>query len=94
MATTEGKKQMNHGVVALLVAALLIASATASAADGKRDREHEKKAAATHRTMAEAHANAAKCLDAGAAEKACHEQLAKDCKGAGIGKYCGMKHRH
>jgi hypothetical protein len=44
--------------------------------------------------MAEAHAKAAKCLEAGTAERACHEQLAKDCKGAGIGKFCGMKHRH
>ena len=44
--------------------------------------------------MAEAHLNAAKCFESGKSEKQCHEQLAKDCKGLAIGKYCGMKHRH
>jgi len=44
--------------------------------------------------MAEAHLNAAKCLEGGKSEKECHAQLAKDCKGLAIGKYCGMKHRH
>ena len=49
---------------------------------------------ADHRAMAEAHLNAATCLESGRGEKDCHAQLAKDCKGLGIGKYCGMKHRH
>jgi hypothetical protein len=44
--------------------------------------------------MAEAHLNAAKCFEAGKSEKECHGQLAKDCKGLAIGKYCGMKHSH
>jgi len=44
--------------------------------------------------MAEAHLNAARCLESGKPEKDCHDQLARDCKGLGIGKYCGMKHRH
>ena len=44
--------------------------------------------------MAAAHEAAAKCLEAGRGEKACLEQLRKDCKGVGIGKYCGMKHQH
>jgi hypothetical protein len=73
---------------------MLAASGVAPAADVRRDSDHEKKLAAAHRTMAEAHANAAKCLDSGTAEKACHAQLVKDCKAAGIGKYCGMKHQH
>jgi len=47
-----------------------------------------------HRTMADAHRKAAECLEAGKPEKDCHAQLAKDCKGVGIGKTCGMKHRH
>jgi hypothetical protein len=47
-----------------------------------------------HRAMADAHLAAAKCLEAGKGEKVCHEQLAKDCKGLGIGKICGMKHKH
>ena len=33
-------------------------------------------------------------LEEGKGEKACLEQLRKDCKGVGIGKYCGMKHQH
>jgi hypothetical protein len=58
-----------------------------SAAEVKQD-------IADHRAMADAHLSAAKCLEAGKSEKECHAQLAKDCKGLGIGKYCGMKHRH
>jgi hypothetical protein len=49
---------------------------------------------ADHRAMADAHLNSAKCLEAGKPVKECHAQLAKDCKGLGIGKYCGMKHKH
>jgi hypothetical protein len=49
---------------------------------------------ADHTAMAEAHLNAATCLEAGKSEKVCHAQLAKDCKGLAIGKYCGMKHKH
>jgi hypothetical protein len=86
---------MNQRIVTrVLPAALFAVSTVVSAADMKRNSEHDKNAAAAHRTMAEAHAKAAKCLEAGTAERACHEQLAKDCKGAGIGKFCGMKHRH
>ena len=47
-----------------------------------------------HRTMAEAHLKAAECLEAKKTEKECRAQLAKDCKGVGIGKHCGMKDRH
>lgn len=47
-----------------------------------------------HRTMAEAHRKAAECLEAGRPEKECHAQLAKDCRGVGIGRTCGMRHRH
>jgi hypothetical protein len=49
---------------------------------------------ADHRAMADAHLAAAKCLEAGKGEKECHGQLTKDCKGLGIGKLCGMKHKH
>ena len=49
---------------------------------------------ADHRALAQVHENAAKCLEAGKSEKECHDQLAKECKGVGIGKYCGMRHRH
>ena len=47
-----------------------------------------------HRAMADAHLTAAKCLESGKGEKECHAQLAKDCKGLGIGKLCGMQHKH
>ena len=60
---------------------------THSAAEIKKD-------IANHRAMAEAHLNAAKCLESGRSDKECHGQLAKDCKGLAIGKYCGMKHSH
>ena len=47
-----------------------------------------------HRAMAAAHEAAAKCLEAGKAEKDCLEKLRQDCKGLGIGKYCGLRHQH
>jgi hypothetical protein len=66
--------------------------------DTRQDRAHGaneiKKDIANHRAMADAHLNAAKCLESGKSEKECHGQLAKDCKGLAIGKYCGMKHIH
>lgn len=66
----------------------------AAAQDKKPNPEHVKRDIADHRTMAQAHENAARCLEAGKPEKECHDQLAKDCKNVGIGKYCGMRHRH
>ena len=80
--------------IALVLATAVAAAGTSFAADKKGDAAHVKKDVADHRAMAEAHLNAAKCLEAGTAEKDCHAQLAKDCKGLGIGKYCGMKHKH
>lgn len=47
-----------------------------------------------HRAMAAAHEAAAKCFEAGKSEKDCLEKLRQDCKGLGIGKYCGMRHQH
>ena len=85
---------MKHPVMTLILASLLAASGAAMAAEKKADAAHVKKDVADHRAMAEAHLNAAKCLESGTPEKDCHAQLAKDCMGLGIGKYCGMKHRH
>ena len=88
---------MNAYVTAGLAAVLLACAGTSPAADSAKKThgaEEVKKDIADHRAMAEAHLNAAKCLEAGKTEKACLEQLAKDCKGLGIGKYCGLKHRH
>jgi hypothetical protein len=83
-----------------MIALSLALAPAAIAAEGatKREKPHgaeeAKKDIADHRAMAEAHLNAAKCFELGKSEKECHAQLAKDCKGLAIGKYCGMKHRH
>lgn len=84
---------MKNLIAAALVAGLATVPA-AWAADKKDDPAHVKRDVADHRAMADAHSNAAKCLESGKPEKTCHEQLAKDCKGLAIGKYCGMKHKH
>jgi len=87
---------MRQVMYAILTVVFLAAPTPAIAAEkgGKKDDPaHVKKVVLDHRAMAEAHLNAAKCLEAGKPEKECHAQLAKDCKGLGIGKYCGMKHR-
>jgi hypothetical protein len=83
-------------LIALAIVAVLVAQGDACAQDKgkKEDPAHVKGAVADHRAMAEAHLNAAKCLESGKSEKDCHAQLGKDCRGLGIGKYCGMKHRH
>ena len=85
---------MRLSIIGIVLAGLLAAPGAGIAAEKKGDAKHIQKDVADHMAMAEAHINAAKCLQAGTAEKQCHEQLAKDCKGLGIGKYCGMKHKH
>ena len=85
---------MKNLIVATLSASLLLASVAFAAEKAKKDDPaHVKKDIADHRAMADAHLNVAKCLESGKPEKECQAQLAKDCKGLGIGKYCGMKHR-
>lgn len=80
--------------VVVLGLALAASSGVVAAEKGKKDDPaHVKKDIADHRAMAEAHLNVAKCLESGRPEKQCQAQLAKDCKGLAIGKYCGMKHR-
>jgi uncharacterized protein YgiB involved in biofilm formation len=89
------EEAMNFWTAAVLAAGLMAAPAVfAAEKDKKDDPKHVKEGIADHRAMAEAHFNAAKCLESGRPEKECHAQLAKDCKGLGIGKYCGMKHKH
>lgn len=86
---------MKERIIAIVLAGLLGISGAGLAQDKKKgDAAHVKKDIADHRAMAEAHLNAAKCLESGKPEKECHAQLAKDCKGLAVGKYCGMKHRH
>ena len=81
-------------LVAALFTAAFLSPVLAAEKGAKDDPAHVKKDVADHRAMAEAHSNAAKCLESGKPEKDCQAQLAKDCKGLAIGKYCGMKHRH
>ncbi len=84
-------------ILAVTFAALMMVVLPVDAQDAKQ-KAHGKaevqKDVADHRAMAEAHLNAAKCFESGKPEKECHGQLAKDCKGLAIGKYCGMQHRH
>lgn len=86
-----------YGVMAVLLGFLLLLAHPAAGQEAKRakkeDPAHVKKDIANHRAMAEAHLNAARCLESGRPEKECQAQLAKDCKGLAIGKYCGMRHR-
>jgi hypothetical protein len=79
--------------IVLFLALALPAAAQAPKKDEKKA-AHIRQDVLAHRTIAAAHEAAAKCLEAGRPEKECHAQLAKDCKGQGIGKYCGMRHRH
>jgi hypothetical protein len=86
---------MKDLLIAFAVAGLFTAPSVLAAEKAKKDDPaHVKQDVLDHRVMAEAHLNAAKCLESGRPEKECQAQLAKDCKGLGIGKYCGMKHRH
>jgi len=92
------QQEKNGGMVMVAILALAVAMPVSAQAQQKGEKPHSaaeiKKDIADHRAMAEAHLNAAKCLEGGKSEKECHAQLAKDCKGLAIGKYCGMKHRH
>jgi hypothetical protein len=77
-----------------LVAVLALAATPVVGQDRKPLSDDVKKDIAAHRQLAQVHENAARCLEAGKPEKECHDQLQKECKGVGIGKYCGMRHRH
>lgn len=86
-------------VTSLALGALLalgsISFATAQSTTAKKpDPKAVQADIAAHRALAQVHENAAKCLESGKSEKECHDQVAKECKGVGIGKYCGMRHRH
>ena len=81
-------------IAAILVSGTALAQDKTKPADKSHSAAEVKKDIDDHRAMADAHLAAAKCLESGKGEKVCHEQLAKDCKGLGIGKLCGMKHKH
>jgi hypothetical protein len=87
-------KNIGFFTTAMMLAVLAVQPALAAEKAKPHGAAEAKKDIADHRAMAEAHLNAAKCFEAGKSEKECHGQLAKDCKGLAIGKYCGMKHSH
>jgi hypothetical protein len=78
-------------MLSMLLGMALSATALGQSKHGSKEEQEDAK---RHRALAAAHEAAAKCLEAGKGEKVCLEQLRKDCKGMGIGKYCGMKHQH
>jgi hypothetical protein len=75
----------------MVLLGMLIAAPVFSQGHGEKERKEDIR---RHRAMAAAHEAAAKCLEAGKPEKECLEKLRQDCKGLGIGKYCGMRHQH
>lgn len=85
---------LSLGILALALAFPVPAADGGAKKEKGHGAEEVKKDIADHRAMAEAHLHAAKCLESGKPEKECQAQLARDCKGLGIGKYCGMKHKH
>ncbi len=78
----------------ICILALMCAAASGNVLAQAKATDRKASEIASHRTMAAAHEKAAKCLEEGKDEKACHTQLEQECRGLGIGKHCGMKHRH
>jgi len=78
----------------LLVLGMLVPLAVFAQSEKPHTDKERKDDIKRHRALAAVHEAAAKCLEAGRSEKECQEKLRQDCKGLGIGKYCGMKHQH
>ena len=87
-------------MVLLLVSATAVgqtnapASKTPAAPASAKADAHRSEDVARHRQIAKAHEEAARCIEAGTAEKQCHERLRELCKGIAVGQYCGMRHAH
>jgi len=75
----------------ILLIGMLFAAPLFAQAHGENERKEDIR---RHRAMAAAHEAAAKCLESGKPENDCLEKLRQDCKGLGIGKYCGLRHQH
>ena len=82
---------MKNVLLALIINALIATLSVAADTHGDKEIKED---IARHRVMAQAHENAAKCLEAGKADAVCEKQLQAECKGLAIGKFCGMKHTH
>jgi hypothetical protein len=78
----------------LMVAGIALPAALFGQSEEKHGDKEVKQDIRRHRALAALHEATAKCLEAGKGEKVCLEQLRQDCKGLGIGKYCGMRHQH
>ena len=85
-------------ILSLLVSVAAFAQSSAppgknpTAPTSSKDDVHRNEDIARHRQMAKAHEEAARCFEAGTAEKLCHERLRNACKGIAVGQYCGMRH--
>jgi len=90
-STMERRRSKRLVLPALLAAIGLSCGLALAQGHGKKELDED---IMDHRTMADAHRKAADCLQAGKPEKECRAQLAKDCKGVGIGRSCGMKDKH
>lgn len=88
------KRFLQIMLIALLMAGVAHAQDKAKKGEAAHSAAEVQKDIQDHLAMADAHTAAAKCLQGGKGEKDCHAQLVKDCKGLGIGKLCGMKHKH
>jgi hypothetical protein len=77
--------------VLLFVVGMALSVPVFAQAHGEKERKEDIR---RHRAMAAAHEAAAKCLESGKSETECLEKLRQDCKGLGIGKYCGLRHQH
>jgi len=75
----------------ILLTGMLFAGPLLGQAHGEKERKEDIR---RHRAMAAAHEAAARCLESGKPENDCLEKLRQDCKGLGIGKYCGLRHQH
>ena len=75
----------------ILLIGMLFAAPLFGQEHGEKERKEDIR---RHRAMAAAHEAAAKCLESGKPENDCLEKLRQDCKGLGIGKYCGLRHQH
>ncbi len=85
---------IKYASIAVAFSLTVVFAGTALAQNHSHSKKQLDEDVMDHRTMAEAHRKVAECLESGKPEKECRAQLAKDCKGVGIGRGCGMKDRH
>jgi hypothetical protein len=90
---------MRKWLIVVLMSPLLVAAQGGDASKKTQaptpgEAEHRSADIARHRQMAQAHEEAARCLQGGAPEKQCQERLREMCKGIAVGQYCGMRHGH